>query len=155
MIRTLMTAWLLVVVLAGCSGATSSADPVETGTVDHVVDGDTVDVAGVGRIRVIGIDTPERGACGFESATQAMTVLVLGREVSLVPGARDDADRYGRLLRYVDVAGDDAGLSLIEDGWAIARYDSRDGYGRHPREEQYVAADAASPDRGCYPDDEP
>ncbi len=30
--------------------------------VDKVVDGDTVDVRGVGRIRVIGIDTPERQA---------------------------------------------------------------------------------------------
>ena len=120
-----------------------------------VVDGDTIDVAGVGRIRLVGMDTPERGACGYESATQALSVLVLGREVRLVPGAVDDADRYGRLLRYVDVAGQDAGLRLIEDGWAIARYDSRDGYGRPPRQDAYVAADAASPDLGCYPDDEP
>jgi endonuclease YncB( thermonuclease family) len=127
----------------------------ETGTVTYVVDGDTVDVEGVGRIRVIGIDTPERGACGYESATQAMSVLVLGRQVSLVPGAADDADRYGRLLRYLDVGPQDAGLSLISDGWAIARYDSRDGYGRHPREDAYVSADAASEDLGCYPDDEP
>jgi micrococcal nuclease len=141
----------------GAGGATQPAPSTagETGTVTNVVDGDTVDVAGLGRIRVIGIDTPERGACGYESATQAMTVLVLGREVTLVPGAADDADRYGRLLRYVDVGSADAGLSLIEDGWAIARYDSRDGYGAHPREDTYVAADAASVDLGCYPDDEP
>jgi endonuclease YncB( thermonuclease family) len=120
-----------------------------------VVDGDTLDVAGVGRIRLVGVDTPERGACGYESATQAMSVLVLGREVRLVPGAVDEADRYGRLLRYVDVAGRDAGLSLIEEGWAVARYDSRDGYGRHARQDAYVAADEATPDLGCYPDDEP
>ena len=126
-----------------------------TGVVTNVVDGDTIDVAGVGRIRVIGIDTPERGACGYDSATYAMSVLVMGQEVTLVPGANDDADRYGRLLRYVDVGPVDAGLSLIEDGWAIARYDSRDGYGPHPREEVYVAADLAAPDLGCYPDDEP
>jgi endonuclease YncB( thermonuclease family) len=119
------------------------------------VDGDTVDVDGVGRIRVIGIDTPERGACGYESATQAMSLLVLDKDVTLVPGSTDDADRYGRLLRYVDSGAVDAGLSLIEDGWAIARYDSRDGYGAHPREERYVAADLASPDLGCYPDNEP
>ena len=137
------------------SHAPGVSAPSEVGTVTHVVDGDTVDVEGVGRIRVIGIDTPERGACGFESATQAMSALVLGREVTLVPGASSDADRYGRLLRYVDVGDEDSGLSLIEDGWAIARYDSRDGYGRHPREDAYVAADAAAEDLGCYPDDEP
>jgi len=126
-----------------------------SGAVTSVVDGDTIDVADVGRIRVIGIDTPERGACGYDSATLAMAALVDGRDVTLVPGAVEDADRYGRLLRYVDVGTIDAGLSLIQDGWAIARYDSRDGYGRHPREEVYVAADLAAPDLGCYPDDEP
>jgi endonuclease YncB( thermonuclease family) len=123
--------------------------------VSNVVDGDTVDVEGVGRIRVIGIDTPERGECGFDSATLAMAALVLGQPVTLVPGAATDVDRYGRLLRYVDVGATDAGLSLIADGWAIARYDSRDGYGAHPRESEYVAADLAAPDLGCYPDQEP
>jgi endonuclease YncB( thermonuclease family) len=127
----------------------------ESGIVTNVVDGDTIDVGGIGRIRVIGIDTPERGACGYDSATYAMSVLVLGKEVALVPGAFEDSDRYGRLLRYVDVGDVDAGLSLIEDGWAIARYDSRDGYGRHPREDAYVSADLAAADLGCYPDDEP
>ena len=147
--------------LAGCGeadqpGAGSTAQPgAESGVVTKVVDGDTIDVGGVGRIRVIGIDTPERGACGFESATLAMAARVDGRVVELFPGAADDADRYGRLLRYVEVDGVDVGLALIEDGWAIARYDSRDGYGRHPREDAYVAADLAAPDLGCYPDDEP
>lgn len=132
------------------SGPTST----EHGVVTHIVDGDTIDVAGVGRIRVIGIDTPERGACGYDSATLAMAALVAEREVTLTPGATSDADRYDRLLRYVDVNGTDAGLQLIEDGWAIARYDSRDGYGAHPREKQYVREDAATEDLGCYDADE-
>jgi len=160
-----------VALVAGCAGSESAptgpgsvgisagiegtGTRAESGLVSNVVDGDTVDVDGVGRTRVIGIDTPERGACGYESATQAMSVLVLDKDVTLVPGATDDEDRYGRLLRYVDVGSVDAGLSLIEDGWAIARYDSRDGYGAHPRQEQYVAADLAAPDLGCYPDNEP
>jgi micrococcal nuclease len=161
---------LSLVVLSGCTAspsarqaATTSGSAAEgaasdvpgdrqSGRVFHVVDGDTVDVTGMGRIRVIGIDTPERGECGYESATLAMAALVQGRVVTLVAGAQDDADRYGRLLRYVDVGSTDSGLALIEQGWAIARYDSRDGYGHHAREEQYAAADAVSEDLGCYPD---
>jgi endonuclease YncB( thermonuclease family) len=119
-----------------------------TWTVFHVVDGDTVDVrAGDGseeRVRIIGIDTPERGECGFGEASSAMARLVDGEQVELVAGARDDRDRYGRVLRYVDVGGVDAGLTLIQQGLAIARYDSRDGYGRHHREDTYVAADRAT-----------
>jgi len=120
-----------------------SLDPGgEQGVVVGVVDGDTVDVAGVGRVRVIGVDTPERGECGYEEASRAVADLVLGETVTLVPGARDDTDRYGRLLRYLQVGDTDVGLALLDSGLAVARYDSRDGYGEHPREDAYVRADA-------------
>lgn len=131
----------------------SPAAPATTWTVTHVVDGDTLDVrspSGVEeRVRLIGIDTPEQGECGYEEATAALAALVLDRPVRLVAGAQDDRDRYGRLLRYVDAGTTDAGLALIEEGFAIARYDSRDGYGHHPREEAYVAADVGSDPAVC------
>jgi hypothetical protein len=122
--------------------------------VTNVVDGDTIDIAdsegATSRVRLIGIDAPETGACGGEAATIAMVALVLGKPVALSPGGDgEDVDRYGRLLRYVDQDGRDAGLELITEGHAIARYDSRDGYGRHDREASYIAADEASPDVGC------
>ena len=127
-------------------------------TVINVVDGDTIDVRAQDgteeRIRVVGIDTPERGECGFGPATSAMSALVLDQEVLLVEGAQDDRDRYDRLLRYVDVDSVDAGLALIENGLAIARYDSRDGYGEHARESIYVAADGVSENSTC-PEPEP
>ena len=52
---------------------------------------------------------PERGQCGFEQATDHLEALLMGREVTLSHDGRDDRDRYGRLLRYVDVDGVDAG----------------------------------------------
>jgi len=124
---------------------TVSTTAVPGTRVVDVIDGDTVDVTGGERVRLIGIDAPERGECGFGEATAALRSLVEGKVVRLVPGARDDRDRYGRLLRYVEVDGLDANLEMIRRGLATARYDSRDGYGSHPRERDYVAADAASP----------
>jgi endonuclease YncB( thermonuclease family) len=129
---------------------TSAADT--PWTVTKIVDGDTVDVTKAGttnRIRVIGIDTPEIGQCGYLEATANMTALLAGKHVNVVAGARDDVDRYGRYLRYLDVDGTDAGLRQIQGGLAVARYDSRDGYGAHPREASYIAADAASPNAPC------
>jgi micrococcal nuclease len=124
-----------------------------TWVVTNIVDGDTLDARSstglVERIRVIGIDTPERGECGFAEAANMLSGLVLGKQVTLVAGARDNHDRYDRLLRYVDVGSKDAGLELIKAGLAIARYDSRDGYGAHPREASYVAADAAAANIIC------
>ena len=114
--------------------------------VTDVIDGDTIDTT-AGRVRVIGIDTPERGECNFGPASSLLKRLIAqsGNQVVLtaVPG-KDDSDRYGRLLRYVDSpSGQDLGRELIAAGLAIARYDSRDGYGAHPREADYVALDAA------------
>ena len=98
-----------------------------------VVDGDTIELGNGQTVRVVGIDTPERGECGYEKASDNLARLVLGKRVRLAD-SDEDTDRYGRLLRYVDVGSVDAGLAQIKQGFAIARYDSRDGYGFHPRE---------------------
>ena len=120
--------------------------------VTHVVDGDTLDATRAGsteRVRVLGLDTPERGSCGFEDAAAHLSDLVLEERVDLVAAGRDERDRYDRLIAYVDLPdGTDAGLSVIQAGLGIARYDSRDGYGAHPREDAYVSADDATPATG-------
>ena len=123
---------------------TTTTTTAPTVTVTRVVDGDTLEVSTGDTVRLIGIDTPERGECGYDEATNLLRLMVDQKPVSLVPGAQDDRDRYGRILRYVEVDGGDVNLELISSGRAVARYDSRDGYGRHPREDQYVAADATS-----------
>lgn len=150
---SVMVVAVLAALTLGCLPPTSTPSSEDGWTVEWVIDGDTVDVRGPDgteeRVRVIGIDTPERDECGYAEAADAMAELVEGREVDLVPGARDDRDRYDRLLRYLDVDGADAGLHLIEQGLAIARYDSRDGHGRHDREDDYIAADAASQPSPC------
>jgi micrococcal nuclease len=134
-------------------GTSATIEGGSAWVVVDVVDGDTIDVehadGRVERVRVIGIDAPESGECGYGEASEEMASMVRDREVTLTPGARDDRDRYDRLLRYVDVDGIDAGLTLIEEGLAVARYDSRDGYGAHPREDTYVATDAATPTITC------
>jgi endonuclease YncB( thermonuclease family) len=111
----------------------------------EVVDGDTIAMSDGSRVRLIGIDTPEQGECGADEASALLAGLITGQTITLVPGARDDVDRYGRLLRYVEANGVDAGLMMIESGRAIARYDGRDGYGVHPRQDAYVEADDLTP----------
>lgn len=135
-----------------CAPTTDDAVPAGGGVVVDVIDGDTIEVDGVGRVRLVGVDTPEMGDCGYDAARDQLAALVLGESVELVPGGVDDRDRYDRLLRYVDVDGVDAGLLLIEEGLAVSRYDSRDGYGEHRRERAYVEADAdAAGGRLCPP----
>ncbi len=116
--------------------------------VTRVVDGDTIELGNGETVRLVGMDTPEVGECGFERSASNLGRLVLGQRVRL--GRIDEErDRYGRLLRYVDVGTQDAGLRLIKNGLAVARYDSRDGYGYHPREPRYIAADKATKNVAC------
>ena len=100
-------------------------------TMIRAVDGDTiaVDPKGPGtedRIRVLGINTPERGKCAFREATQFVTDNIpAGTRVLLVPDeAQGDVDNRGRFLRYVripqpDGAPDlDLSIASAEAGWA-------------------------------------
>ena len=94
-----------------------------------VVDGDTV-VTSEGTVRLIGIDTPERGECGHAEASAEIGKLVSGGDpvVLLYPEGQNNMDQHGRLLRYVITEdGVDLGLMQLEAGNAIARYDSTDG----------------------------
>jgi endonuclease YncB( thermonuclease family) len=130
-------------------GARGSApDRPRKYVVARVVDGDTVELGNGETVRLVGIDAPETGECGHDRATDGLARLVLGQAVRLLR-PDEDRDRYGRLLRYVDIGNQDAGLRLIKRGLAIARYDSRDGYGFHPREPRYIAADRGAAQVAC------
>lgn len=89
-----------------------------------VVDGDTlvVVVGGVEeRLRLIGIDAPERGECWSGEATAALGELVGDGEVLLTTDT-SDRDQFGRLLRHVWLPdGTFVNEALVERGAAIAR----------------------------------
>jgi endonuclease YncB( thermonuclease family) len=120
--------------------------------VTRIVDGDTIELGNGQTVRIVGIDTPERGQCGYDKASEHMAGLVLYKQVRLTI-SDENTDHYGRLLRYVDVQGGgrtiDAGLNQIRSGLAIARYDSRDGYGYHQREPEYIRSDKAVKQFAC------
>ena len=117
-----------------------------TGTFVAAVDGDTVETS-EGTVRVIGIDTPEIGQCGYEEASALVSSLFSpGDPVVLgYPDGQNDRDRHERLLRYVATeTGTDLGRAQLDAGNAVARYDSVDGYPTHPREDDYRSAQTAS-----------
>ena len=74
-------------------------------TVINIVDGDTIDVSdGIEgfRIRLLWLDTPERGECYFSEASDSLEQLILGREVILAKDStQDERDIFWRELRYI------------------------------------------------------
>ena len=91
----------LSILIAGIASLITSAqlDPIMA-QVERVIDGDTIRVRYQGKtftVRLIGVDTPE---------TKHPT--------------EDTVDRYGRLLRYVLLDGDNFNARLIREGYAHA-----------------------------------
>ena len=106
----------------GVAAAAYAASSTSPARLQRVVDGDTIELAGGERVRLLQIDTPEPGTgeCYSRAATRdlrrllpAGTALTLERDPRL-----DDRDAYGRLLRYVWRRGANVNLQLVRDGSA-------------------------------------
>ena len=106
--------------------------------VGKVIDGDTVIINGES-VRLLGIDTPERGEPCYKEAKKHLEEIVLNKMVTVERG-REDRDRYKRLLRYIFIETNDGelavNLKMISDGFAIARF-----YDDVPYKKEYVAAE--------------
>ena len=144
---------MCVVVAGGLAGLVAPARAQERfpAAVTSVVDGDTVDAQVSGgpalRVRLIGIDTPERGGCGTDQGTAYMEQLALGRNVTLVSDPTQDAiDSFGRSLFYVDRDdGLDVGREMVRAGWAEVFVFERD----FDRLSGYLDAEADAEDTGA------
>ena len=89
-------------------------------TVTEVVDGDTFYLGNGDKIRMLGINTPESGRPYAEEATDFLTNMILGKEVSLVNDSKnDDSDSYGRLLAHVYVDDTFVNYEIIKAGYAF------------------------------------
>ena len=120
-----MTAWLSAVVrsvlvwLALCVGGWAvAADPFEA-TVIAVVDGDTLRVRDAQgqthRIRLAGMDSPERTQPYSRQASRHLQSLVLKEQVRVQPGK---TDRYGRTVAKVWKGDVDVSLHQLQAGLA-------------------------------------
>ena len=115
--RFAVAALILVAAVLGARGAVG--DDASEVRVTRVIDGDTFVVTGGERVRLIGVDTPERGDCLSRAATALTRRLVGGRAVRL----RFDVerrDRYGRLLAYVHRGELFVNAELVRRGFAMA-----------------------------------
>jgi micrococcal nuclease len=95
-----------------------------TGKVVKIADGDTVTVLVQGRrvkVRLWGIDAPERGQDYSKKSTEALADLVFGKEVRVVTHGHD---RYGRTVGDIYIGSTFVNEKMVEDGWAwnYARY---------------------------------
>lgn len=87
--------------------------------VTRVIDGDTIEIEGGESVRLICIDTPERGEERYLEATHFLEDLILNKRVELVKDI-SERDKYNRLLRYIYLDGDFINKIMVEEGLAEA-----------------------------------
>ena len=118
-----MTRWTRASLRGGCAGillllCASLATADFTGPVVSVLDGDTIEVLHnqhPERIRLSGIDCPEKSQAYGQKAKQATSALVFGKEVTLQIFGKD---KYGRTIADVLLLdGTNVNHELVKDGW--------------------------------------
>lgn len=96
--------------------------------VTRIIDGDTFEIEGGIKVRLIGVNTPEMNGgktkieCFAKEATEELTRLLQDKRVRLEKDV-SETDKYGRLLRYTYL--DDVFINdlLVRDGYAqVATY---------------------------------
>jgi micrococcal nuclease len=122
----------------------------QTGKVVKVIDGDTFDLMSDKkiRIRMFGIDSPERGQPYNVKAREFTAALIAGKEINV---AIRNKDRYGRFV--CDVYLDDGtyvNAEIVKAGyaWLFTRYSNDAELAR-------LQEDARKSKRGLWQDDNP
>lgn len=138
----LLLALLSALFCGGCATASLDLDHSQAGAlargrelsavVDHVVDGDTLDVWISGRevrVRTLQIDAPESSTlrfghvdrCGTPAKSYAEALVHPGEHVTLELAGSERYDRYGRLLALVHLGAAQAitwQQRMVRAGWA-------------------------------------
>ena len=104
----------------------ATTDEFDLVTVTRVIDGDTIEINDEHRVRLLGINAPDKGECYYEEAEDALQDLVLEKKIRLEKDI-SGTDAFGRLLRYVILPSNNELANdilvnnyLIESGYAKA-----------------------------------
>jgi endonuclease YncB( thermonuclease family) len=101
-----------------------SGSPQKLYRVLRVVDGDTLEIEGIGQVRLIGVDTPElyhplKPVQYYAKEASEFVRNLVGQSMVRVEYDQEKTDKYGRTLAYV----------YLEDGRCLNEEIIKNGYG--------------------------
>jgi endonuclease YncB( thermonuclease family) len=123
----LIVAVLCATLLAGCSRAHQEAPPAGPYRIIELFDGDSFNLRAANgatvRVRIAGIDAPEKKQPYSVKAKESLEALLLSGDITLDPIKRDRFDRWVANV-VIEPKAIDVGLAQIERGyaWFFIRY---------------------------------
>lgn len=110
--------FFILFLLVSCNPPAEKKDSI-TGKVVSVADGDTMTILTGGdnriKIRLLGIDAPERGQDFGSKAREFLNDLCYGKTVTV---EKNGEDQYGRLLGVVYIDGENVNEKMVRNGLA-------------------------------------
>jgi micrococcal nuclease len=119
--RPLVLVVLLGVLALAAFAFLSRGSSKRNAVVARVIDGDTIELVGGQRVRLVQIDTPEKHVECYGDQASAITTRLLpaGTRVRVEQDSKlDQVDRYNRELAYVWKGDEDLNVTLVRDGAA-------------------------------------
>jgi len=152
--RSFPLLFVALLLLAGCNREKTG---LISGKVIRIADGDTLTILDASntqhRIRLSGIDAPERTQDFYQVSRDNLSNLVFGKDVVV---EYYKTDRWGRLVGKVILDGKDECLEQVKAGlaWHFKRYEKEQSL---PEREQYAAAEKEAHEnhRGLWRDSQP
>jgi len=143
-----LLALVLTLLISGCVTQNTVKNTENQGTpqktekviITKIVDGDTVIIQGGETVRLLGIDTPERGEPYYSEAKQYLENRILFKEVSLESDI-ENRDVYKRLLRWIWLDNSLIDLEQIQNGFAISRLYDGEKYQTEIKNAENLAID--------------
>ncbi len=99
------------------SGQTENPNEYQLAKVARVIDGDTLVLTNGEKIRLLGIDAPERGEKCYAEAKNLLESLTLSMEIML-QSEGVEVDQYGRSLRWIYFGNRNINFELVKRGVA-------------------------------------
>jgi len=92
--------------------------------VTKIIDGDTFLIEGGYSVRILGIDTDEKNHLCYDKAKERLEELILNKKI-ILEKEKEEMDIYCRYLRNVFLGEKNIGLSLVQEGLAVARFSNK------------------------------
>lgn len=95
----------------------------ETAKVSRIIDGDTIEIESGEKVRLLGINTPEKGEKYYAEAKNFLEEYISNETIQLEYGD-EKFDKYNRILAYIHFNEENINLKIVEEGFATPYFPS-------------------------------